>query len=116
MNKQEKKMFIEDMKCLMEEYSGIGLASPQVSREDLNIVLIRNRAYENPWILYKSKRGDVQAEVCLSFPGVERAVHRSVWILMIYRWGVKLMRGLDARIAQHEIDHLWGKTILDYKK
>lgn len=72
----------------------------------------------NP-VITKQRGSGVRKEVCLSIPGVEVIVKRPKQIVVkgINRYfkPVKYkLSGFQARIACHEIDHLFGKLIIDY--
>jgi len=112
-----KKMF-----KIMKEEDGVGLAANQVGfnmriviaqlPEDKSYVLI------NPEII-ESDGEDVMEEGCLSFPGISIYIKRAEKIkvrgLDMNGNDVEyIFDGLLARIFQHEVDHLNGKTIVDY--
>lgn len=97
---------------------GVGLAAPQlgvaqrvivIDTPDLAIALV------NPVIA--GHRGAVTStEGCLSCPGLEVPVmrHREVHVRGYDLSGGQVvisLRGLEAVVAQHEIDHLNGKLI-----
>lgn len=74
-------------------------------QESKDIIMI------NPEILEKSKETGIDFEGCLSVPNIEWKVERSkvikVWFYDInkkYQWLV--LSDLNARVVQHEIDHL----------
>ena len=61
-----------------------------------------------------------EKEGCLSLPGVEIVVPRvkAIKAKYINMFGAKnkvILKDLDARVFQHEFDHLQGKLIIDYK-
>ena len=116
--------FAKEMYNLMQQYSGIGLAAPQVGVSKRVIVSIFNNYagyYFNPEIvsssneLIKFKDG----EGCLSFPGINLHVPRCKSIVV--KWQNENgnicqseFAGLPAIVLQHEIDHLDGKLFVDY--
>ena len=74
----------------------------------------------NP-IITKARGGEIREESCLSVPGVKVKVKRPRQIVMkgINRYFKPVKYKLSnfrARIACHEIDHLFGKLITDYKE
>ena len=75
-------------------------------------------ALVNPVIEWRSKDEEIAEEGCLSLPGVlvevERPVHLRVRA-QDERGEEQLIEasGLEARVLQHEIDHLDGVLILD---
>ena len=115
---------ISDMFSAMEEERGIGLAAPQVGVAKRVIVIsVEDRKFSrlaliNPVIVHLSGETDVTEEGCLSLPGVNADVERS--IEAVVRGTTKNGRlveisakGLLARALQHEIDHLDGILFID---
>ncbi len=114
---------IEAMKKIMYRYNGIGLAAPQVGY--LQRIIIADAgdgllAIINPEIVQKEGR-EHKEEGCLSLPEVHVDVQRSAEILVR---GLDVqgneremeLKGLIARVVQHEVDHLNGRLIIDYAK
>ncbi len=114
---------IERMGELMSDALGIGLAATQVGV--LHRVLVY-RAYTddpitalvNPVLEWASEERETAEEGCLSLPGVHVEVERPARVRVRGRdaHGEELMveaEGLEARVIQHEIDHLDGVLILD---
>lgn len=114
---------VEQMGRIMDDALGVGLAATQVGRlsrvlvyrvgEDTPLV-----ALVNPEIQWASDETEVDEEGCLSLPGVLVDVERPARI----RVRAQDPRGdfilldaseLEARVIQHEIDHLDGVLILD---
>ncbi len=100
---------------------GVGLAAPQVGIS-LRILVMDDgkggaRALINPVIT--DRRGSVREEEgCLSLPGVFGDVERSKWIRVSALDGEGLpisleAQGLQAKVIQHEIDHLDGVLFID---
>lgn len=118
---------------LFADDSAVGLAAPQVgsmrqiividpepthNNEGKRIESKSTRIMYNPQILILSNEKDIKKEGCLSFPGWSAPVERSQHIVVEYMTIVgKRVRedfsGWTARVVQHEIDHLHGKTIFD---
>ena len=108
---------------LMHDALGVGLAATQLGV--LHRVLVYRAHTEdpltalvNPEIEWQSDELEVADEGCLSLPGVHVAVERAVQVRVRAKdgHGEDLMieaAGLDARVIQHEIDHLNGVLILD---
>jgi peptide deformylase len=111
------------MGTLMHDALGIGLAAPQVGiahrvlvyrvEPDSPIV-----ALVNPVIEWSSRDEEISEEGCLSLPMIHVDVERPVAVLVNARdeHGVEIVieaTGLEARVIQHEIDHLDGILILD---
>ena len=114
---------IERMGHLMHDSLGVGLAATQVGT--LNRVLVYRvqpeghiAALVNPEVEWKGKETETMEEGCLSLPAilvdVERPIH--VRVRALDETGEPLVieaSGLEARVIQHEIDHLDGVLILD---
>jgi peptide deformylase len=113
------------MTRVMQAARGIGLAAPQLgvlqrvlvyqAEEDADPV-----ALVNPRIVWSSEDRDTMDEGCLSIDaaGVTLDVERSVRVTVEARSpaGEELRieaEGLEARVVQHEADHLDGVLILD---
>lgn len=118
---------VEDMFETMYHADGIGLAGPQVgiSRRVLVIDLSDQEdgggeriALVNPRVVASSDETDKASEGCLSIPGLEEVVERSVSV-EIHGFdpeGNELRfeaSGLFGRALQHEIDHLDGILFVD---
>ena len=111
------------MAAIMSDALGVGLAAPQlgishrllVYRVGPDAPLI---VLTNPEIEWKSGDEEVLEEGCLSIPGitvdVERPIH--VRVKASDEEGQDQLieaSGLEARVIQHEMDHLDGVLILD---
>jgi peptide deformylase len=114
---------VERMGELMQDALGIGLAATQLGI--LHRVLVY-RAYSddpltalvNPVIEWVGEELEALEEGCLSLPGVHVEVQRPVRVRVraLDIEGNELLveaEGLEARVIQHEIDHLDGILILD---
>jgi peptide deformylase len=113
----------ERMVEIMRGALGVGLAATQLGV--LRRLLIfqaapdaRPTAVANPVIEWISDEVAVAEEGCLSLPGigvdVERALHARVRGVEVRGEPLLLeASGLEARVLQHEIDHLDGVLILD---
>lgn len=116
------KKLIKDMIETMREASGVGLASPQVGRtERVCVAMIGGKvtALINPVITKRSKEIEIDQEGCLSLPNVWLMIPRHAEIALEYADinGKKQKRHIshfDARVVQHEVDHLDGVLIVDY--
>ncbi|MGN6373811.1 MAG: peptide deformylase [Solirubrobacteraceae bacterium] len=108
---------------LMHDALGIGLAATQLGV--LHRVLVYQAYAEdpltvlvNPVVEWSSPDTEVGEEGCLSLPGVHVEVERPARVRVRARdaVGSELLveaEGLEARVIQHEIDHLDGVLILD---
>ena len=113
---------VADMAETMVSAKGAGLAAPQVNRtERICIAMIGKRLTPliNPVITWKSDAIETAEEGCLSLPDIWLMVPRSVAIIVTFltpdgkKCELKLEH-FDARVVQHEVDHLEGKLIVDY--
>jgi peptide deformylase len=111
------------MSVLMHDALGIGLAAPQVGISH-RVLVYRVEpdspavALINPEIEWSSRDEEISEEGCLSLPLVHVDVERPVAVLVRARdeHGEEIVveaTGLEARVIQHEIDHLDGILILD---
>ncbi len=108
---------------LMEDSRGIGLAANQIGR--LRRLLVYRvepdsplQALVNPEIEWSSKDTETFEEGCLSLIGVAVDVERAIHVRVRARdgYGDEISveaSGLEARVIQHEMDHLDGVLILD---
>lgn len=99
------------------EMRGYGLAAPQIGI-DISVFSFLDEVVFNPEILEESQILETVLEGCLSYPGIWIAVKRPIAIKVRYQTvtGDFLERdldGLEARIFQHEFDHLKGITFTD---
>ena len=112
---------IDDMIETMRAAPGVGLAAPQVG-VPLRVAVIEIPGDEvivlvNPEIV--KKEGErVIGEACLSVPGYQGEIKRSVWVKVKAqdRLGRKIrLKGEDllAQALEHEIDHLNGVVYVD---
>lgn len=114
---------IERMGRLMHDSLGIGLAATQAGIAHRVFVYRVEpdspiQAVVNPDIEWSSRDEEIAEEGCLSLPGVhvevERPVHVRVRAQDAYGEHVVIeASGLEARVIQHETDHLDGVLILD---
>ena len=114
---------VKRMGQLMHDSLGIGLAATQVG------VMHRVLVYRvepdapvasliNPVLEWASEDKEVSEEGCLSLPGVGVEVERPVHVRVRAQdeRGEHILveaSGLEARVIQHEMDHLDGVLILD---
>ncbi|MBA2261685.1 MAG: peptide deformylase [Solirubrobacterales bacterium] len=114
---------VRQMTGLMGDALGIGLAAPQVGiPHRLLVYRIASEgppaALVNPQIDWSSRDKEIAEEGCLSLPGVHVDVERPVHVRVRAsdEHGDELLveaSGLEARVIQHEMDHLDGVLILD---
>ncbi len=111
------------MAGIMGDAIGVGLAAPQLGISQRLLVYRVGPdapviALANPELEWTGKEEEILEEGCLSIPGVivdvERPVH--VRVRALDEEGEERLieaSGLEARVIQHEMDHLEGVLILD---
>ncbi|OQX53917.1 MAG: peptide deformylase [Candidatus Omnitrophica bacterium 4484_213] len=112
---------LKNMAETMYRNRGIGLAAPQVGvNKQIIIADIGRGLIEliNPQV-FSPKGKDKMEEGCLSLPGISVVAKRPKEVIVsgLNRRGKKVemrLRGLMARVIQHEVDHLRGILIIDY--
>ena len=117
---REKKLF-DKMLVTMKYFYGIGLAAPQIGiSKRLIVACVEERTIKlaNPEII-DIKRSDNMVEGCLSIPDITVDIKRPFEVVVkgLNEKGENIeikVKGLLARVLQHEIDHLKGRLIIDY--
>lgn len=113
---------------LMYAAKGVGLAAPQVGINKRLMVYnefgdpkkwVSEVVLVNPKIIEKSTGTSTEIEACLSFPDMQGDVTRVNWIKVEARNlkgkpFKKKFTGFEARIFQHEYDHLDGVVYIDH--
>lgn len=119
---KEVQALLRDMEATTIKADGLGLAAPQIG-SDLRVCVARIKGrltpLVNPEITWRSKITETSEEGCLSLPGVWVPVSRAVEITVTYQTArgdekEATLKDMDARVVQHETDHLDGKLIIDY--
>ena len=111
----------QDMKRIMRENEGVGLAANQIGRlKRIFVAAYEDEEYAivNPVIEERSEASEKDVEGCLSIPEIRVEVERSCAVTILGKdpLGTPVRveaEGVLARIFQHEIDHLDGVLILD---
>ena len=117
----------KEMLKVMYAAEGVGLAAPQVGVNKRLMVYnpsgdstkwLEEKILVNPTIVEFSDAKDEEIEGCLSFPDMNGEVIRSKWIKVEAltpkgRKVKKKFKGWEARIFQHEYDHLDGTVYTD---
>jgi peptide deformylase len=111
------------MGALMSDSLGIGLAATQVGVPHRLLVYRVEQdapvnALVNPVIEFSSEDEESAEEGCLSLPAVHVEVERPIFVRVRAKdeHGDEVLveaSGLEARVIQHEVDHLDGVLILD---
>jgi peptide deformylase len=112
------------MGAIMTDALGVGLAAPQVGTSQRLLVYQVGHdspliAVINPEVEWTSDDEETLEEGCLSLPGVHVDVDRPVHVRVRAQdehGDPRLIEasGLEARVLQHEIDHLNGTLILEH--
>jgi len=122
----EFRTTIAEMKEMMIEANGVGLAAIQVGIKKRFFIMYDNLDDASPEIItiinpeIISEDGQIiDEEGCLSFPGVSAKVNRAttVKIKALNEFGKEVeiqKEDFLARCIQHEIDHLNGITFFDH--
>jgi peptide deformylase len=124
----DKKLTLQigEMKELMYQAKGLGLAAPQVALPFQLLVMNVSgdpgkpeceEVFLNPVIV--ERKGTIEDEEgCLSFPGLYQKIRRAKTI-KVQAYNLKgelvekVVSDLEARAWQHEIDHLKGVLFID---
>ena len=121
---EENKIIIKNMINLMYQERGIGLAANQVGyNRKIFVMDVSNeknnpQVFINPVVTAKNNIKMKDKEGCLSCPGKEVKVNRSLsinlkWMCKHGKEQHKTFYHLPGRVVQHEMDHLNGKLIID---
>lgn len=111
------------MLATMRINRGVGLSANQVGiNKQFCVVSLENNTRQmaliNPVIISRSKEKVKLYEGCLSAPTIYPPIKRSQKIIVQFQnlKGEKCvfeMTDIDARIIQHELDHLAGRMVID---
>ena len=130
-NFPELKQFIADMYETLTAAEGCGLAAPQVGKAWRLFVVDGNelaedypeckdfkRVFINPELIEESEQTCTYSEGCLSLPGISENVVRPESVTLRYldedfNAHEETFTGFQARIVQHEYDHLEGHVFTD---
>lgn len=125
------KEIAENLFDTLKRAEGIGLAAPQIglskrifiidttplAEENVQLKSLE-KVYINPRILHADEELSTFNEGCLSIPGIFRELYRPERIHVTYQTLAfetveEELNGLEARIFQHEYDHLDGILFVD---
>jgi peptide deformylase len=111
------------MAAIMRDALGVGLAAPQLGISQRLLVYRVGQdaplvALVNPELEWAGKEEEVFEEGCLSIPGIHVDVPRKIHVRVRAQdeegqERVVEASGLEARVIQHEMDHLDGVLMLD---
>ena len=108
----------------MYELGGVGLSGVQVG--DMRNIIVINSDREqpptymvNPKVTHYTEEMFEMREGCLSLPGLEVDTSRPRGVAVTYftpqgEEKTEAFSGINSAIIQHEIDHLNGKTLVDF--
>lgn len=126
------KNLLDNMYETMYASEGVGLAAPQIGRNDRIVVIDADPVAENfpecagrkltlinPEVEVLDGEYITRGEGCLSLPGLSENVNRVEhirlrWVDENFEPHEEEMSGFLARIVQHECDHLEGKLYIDH--
>ena len=125
---KEDLLLAEEMMDIMIRAPGVGLAANQIGvLKKIVTINIQNKENNlhnkyvlfNPKIIFFSKETVIMEEGCLSIPEQFADIERPKEIIVEYtsekkKLVKKKVDGVEARVLQHEIDHLSGKLFVDY--
>lgn len=119
---KDLSLLIRDMWETLDNTGGIGLAAPQINHS-IRLFLIKTNDVEkvfiNAEIISYGEKEIKFTEGCLSIPGINGDVIRPDFIKISY-YDEDFIKheeefsGLEARVIQHEYDHIEGKLFIDY--
>jgi peptide deformylase len=115
------KKLIQKMIKTVKKEEGVGIAAPQIGENIRLMIAMIGRKYVpmiNPTILSHSEEKNIDEEGCLSVPGEYGKVSRFTEIELEFfdeKFQKKklFLKNFDARVVQHEIDHLDGILFVD---
>jgi peptide deformylase len=121
---EENNIILDNMIKVMYQANGIGLAANQIGYNRRMFVMDtsneRNKPqiFINPVIISKNNIKTKDTEGCLSCPGEEVKVNRSIsvnleWFCEHGKKQHKTFYYMPCVVVQHEMDHLNGKLITD---
>ena len=126
---------LADMYETMYESDGVGLAAPQIGRNDRIVVIDASPLADsmpeldgvkltliNPRLeVLEDGPSETRGEGCLSLPGISENVTRTEkirlqWLDEKFEPHDEVFDGFLSRIIQHEYDHLEGRVYIDHPK
>ena len=125
---------IEDMFETMEKSKGVGLAAPQINKSIRLFIIDSTKMYDDEEKSKGHREVFINAEMvkelgdewkyeegCLSIPNIREDVFRKPKIKIKYydqnfKKHEKEFDDMNARVIQHEYDHIEGKLFIDHIK
>ena len=121
----DRETLTENLVETMREYKGVGLSASQCAVMERVFVMYSDikeqkiMACYDPHILEYSEKTVLMDEGCLTYPGLWLKVRRPISIKA--EWedtkgtkGEYELFGFEARIFQHEYDHMEGRVFIDH--
>lgn len=122
---EELEDMIHQMQEAMKKYEGAGISAIQLGYPE-RVFLVGNppQVFINPRIKSRSSITKSDWEGCLSCPGTTAKIRRAHSIVIeytdysdgLFTEITRNFKGFDARVIQHEFDHLNGFLITDRGK
>ncbi len=118
-NQDELENIALDLLTVQKQFpSAVGLSAPQIG-VSLRMFAIGETIMINPKLKSWSKSSTRATEGCLSLPEISISVPRYDEIQVDYidiefNPREAVLTDMEARVFQHELDHLDGKLIIDY--
>lgn len=130
-NNEKLQSFIDDMWETMYHASGVGLAAPQVGSSQRVFIVDTiqimeevdkekgiKKVFINPVKIEEDGDEYAYEEGCLSIPDIRADVNRQSRIKLTYRdenfeEQTDVFEGVNARVVQHEYDHLEGVLFVE---
>jgi peptide deformylase len=130
----ELDKLIEDMYETMQKSKGVGLAAPQINRSIRLFIVDSSKMYDegeeekginevfiNAEMIEETGTEWKYEEGCLSIPNIREDVARRPVIKIRYwdkNWKKheRTFDDMNARVIQHEYDHIEGKLFIDHIK
>jgi peptide deformylase len=123
------KKIIDNLHATLLAEHGLGIAAPQIG-ENIRVILARLnsetqeemiKAMINPEIIYTSEETVIGEEGCLSLPELYKLVERFKKLRVRFEdihgaSHILELEDLNARIIQHEVDHINGILFIDRVK
>jgi peptide deformylase len=125
---------IENMFETMHNARGVGLAAPQIGKS-IRVFIVDTvqldkpdekptgirKVFINAQLLTESGEPWVYEEGCLSIPDIHADVERKSVIKIRYldeHWNehIEIYEGVNARVIQHEYDHIEGVLFIDHMR
>ena len=121
---EENNIILDNMIKVMYQANGIGLAANQIGYNRRMFVMDTSnekndpQVFINPIVRSKNNKKVNDIEGCLSCPGEDIKVKRSItidleWTCRHGKPQYKTFNYFPSRGVQHEMDHLNGKLIID---